>query len=114
MKGIYIGKYKIYDFNKEMVYYEFVTLNKLGISYSVVYGEENELEITIKYNINTIVNLNNYILNAVNRCDPLRLGLGYYSLSSYYSFLYPLLRSYSPIIFNLFKHILNNYKLNKK
>ena len=110
MKGNYRAIYKIDDFHNGMVDIELLALNKMGISYSVVYGKENELEITIKYNINTIVNLNNYILNAVNRCDPLRLGLWYYSLSGYYSFLYPLLRSYSPIIFNLFKYILNNYK----
>lgn len=105
MKGIYIAIYKIDDFYKGMLDYNLLTLNKLGISYNVIYNKESELEINILYNINTLVNLNNYTLNIVSFGTP-RLGLSYYSVQDYYS----ISRPYPSIIFDLFDYILTTIK----
>lgn len=109
MKGKYMGIYKKSDFYKGIIDYELRTLSKLGISYNVIYNKENDLKITVFYNINTLVNLNEYVLNVVSFGTP-RLGLSYYSSLDFYS----LSRFYPSIIFDLFEHILTFMKINQK
>ena len=88
-----------------MLDYELLTLNKLGISYNIVYNE-NEIRLNVSYNISTLVNLNNYVLNIVSCGKPI-LGISYYSSPDFYS----VSRMYPSIIFDLYEHILDVLKI---
>lgn len=112
MRGIYQRYYNVTNSYSELLNHELSILNKLGIHYYVVYNKSNdgfiEIEISIKYNINTLVNLNNFILINLNL-------LAYESVSynsklpiTYYTSpqLYLAFRDYPSLIYDLYEHIL--------
>lgn len=112
MKGIYQRNYIVTNSYSDILDDELYILNKLGIHYYVVYNKSNddflEIEISIKYNINTLVNLNKFILTNLNllafesQSHNSKLPISYYRTPH----LYLIFRDYPSLIYDLYEHIL--------